>query len=164
MTNPVILDFRIAGPGWADLEFKVGDRGFVAGSVSHTTDALGDLLRSAIMVATGAASARACFDREPLEWRLLLNSLLDENTGLGPVQIRVLEFDDFYRARPDAEGHEVFIADCGALEFAFAILAMAEKVEPSFEQFALKSQSFPSAARQALRGALVAYSGFKPLA
>src|SRR3982751_14081 len=96
MVVPVAIKFQIIGPGSADLEFKIGDKTFVASGVSYTCDVLGDLLRSAIMVAVGADRARASFDREPVEWRLQLLSTMDIATGFGRVQVYVFEFDDFY--------------------------------------------------------------------
>jgi hypothetical protein len=123
----VEIIIHVTGHGWANLEFNIADRRFVAEGISNTSDAIGDLLRSAIMIATGAPNAAISFDREPTEWRLVLRSLLDVATGLGPVQIRLLEFPDVYAAQADAEGTEVFKADCPALDFSRAVLEMANR-------------------------------------
>ena len=154
MATTVALDFRIIGPGSADLELKVGNEIFVASGISYTSDAVGDLLRSAIMIATGSDRATVSLDREPAEWRIQLISMLDTDTGLGPVQIRIFEFDDFYAKRPDTEGNQVFLADCGALDFASAVLIMVKGIRDHFEKFGLELQHFPSAALQVLEGAL----------
>jgi len=163
MAAPVTIGFRKIGHGWADLEFRIGERAFVASGVSHTTDSLGDLLRSAILIVTGSARATIQFDREPAEWRILLNSMLDIATGRGPVQIRIWEFDDVYAARPDAEGQEVFIADCDALEFGSAVLKMANDIADDYENLGW-DKPFPLAAVHALQSALRTYnSGYGTL-
>jgi hypothetical protein len=157
MAQSVTINFAMDGPGWANLEFLIGEHKFVADSISYTTDALGDLVRAAIMVATGAENATASFDREPAEWRLQLHSLLDVTTGIGSVQIRVLEFDDIYAAKPASEGREVFVASCASLEFARAVLVTANDVREKFGEFGLEFLSFPSAAVHALDAALSGY-------
>jgi hypothetical protein len=152
---PIEINFRVTGSGWANLEFEVAGKSFVAEGISYSTDVLGDLLRAAIMVATGAPYASVSFDREPAEWRLIFRSLLDTATGAGPVQIHILEFANCSAAKPDVEGAEVFKADCPALEFSRAILAIADGMKDNFESFTTLD-SFSSAHR-ALRAALDNY-------
>jgi hypothetical protein len=151
------------GYGWADLEFRIGEKAFVTSGVSHTTDALGDLLRSAVMIATGSDRANIHLDREPAEWRIQLTSMLDIATGLGPMQLRILEFESVYRERPDTEGSEVFMASCGALEFGSAVLKMANDIAGGYENLGW-DHPFPVAAVHALESALRTYdSGYGTL-
>jgi hypothetical protein len=163
VTAPVAIDFRKIGHGWADLEFRVGEKRFVTSGVSHTTDVLGDLLRSAIAIATGSDRATIHFDREPAEWRIQMTSMLDIATGLGPMQLRILELESFSGKSPDSAGHEVFIASCGALEFGSAILKMANDTADHYERLGW-DKPFPLAAVYALEGALRTYkSGYGTL-
>ena len=109
------------------------------------------------MIVAGSARATVQFDREPAEWQVLFNSMLDITTGRGPVQIRILEFDDVHAARPDVEGHEVFRVDCDALKFGSAVLKMANDIADDYENFGW-DKPFPLAAVHALQSALRTYS------
>lgn len=122
MTPLPKVTLRFFSRGWADCELQLGDRIFVLNSFSYTTDALGDLLRFALMIATGAYRATASFDREPAEWRLVAVNQTDWETGRGMVSISVFEFADSYKDAPLSEGHQVFVGDCGASDFAQAVL------------------------------------------
>src|SRR6516165_8037456 len=68
----VHIDFHFRGVGWADIHLRVHDKETTINGISYTTDALGDLLRAALMTATGAWTASASFDGEPYESRLVL--------------------------------------------------------------------------------------------
>lgn len=70
----VELTLELREHGWADIAVKVGDAECVMDWISYCCDAFGDLLRAALMIAEGAPSAVCSFDREPAEWRLLLEA------------------------------------------------------------------------------------------
>jgi hypothetical protein len=120
-----------AGAGWVDCKLSLGDRTFTLGGISDTTDALGDLVRLALMIATGAYRTTVSFDREPAEWRIVAISLTDAS-GNGPVSVAVYSFPDVADA-PLSEGMLAFTGDCGARELAHAILdgVRAALVDPA---------------------------------
>src|ERR1700743_423266 len=110
---PATLEFRLKGHGWMDCALRLGERGFVLEGISYTTDALGDMARMALMIATGAPVTTVSFDREPAEWRIVATSLGD-TPGTGHVSIAIYSFAD---ANPNAalsEGDLAFTGDCGA--------------------------------------------------
>jgi hypothetical protein len=122
MTPPAKVTIQFSSYGWADCELRLGDRTFVLKSFSYTTDALGDLLRFALMIATGAYRATVSFDREPAEWRLVAVNQMDWETGRRVVSLSIFEFADSYKDAPFSEGHQAFVGDCEALDFAQAVL------------------------------------------
>jgi len=154
--SSVETNFHIVGFGSADLEFKFTDRHFVAEGISYTTDAVGDLLRAALLIAAGAPNASVSFDREPAEWRLILRSLLDVASGRGPVELSVFEFADSCAALPDSEGHEVFKVSCSALDFAHAVLKTVDSVKGAAS--AMEFGGDFEVAYQALKAALNVYA------
>jgi hypothetical protein len=124
----VSIAFTFIGEGWADCELRLGDKHVKLTSISYLTDALGDLLRFALMIATGADSASVSFDREPAQWHLIATSLLDSASGRGPVSIAVF---DTTGEQPTAPDDRVFIGDCEALDFAQAVLIEMQRLQKS---------------------------------
>jgi hypothetical protein len=59
------LDFTLEGAGWASLEISDGDFECRLGSISYATDALDDLLRMGIDIATDKGWSAAEFELEP---------------------------------------------------------------------------------------------------
>lgn len=117
----VSVKFSREGQGWVSLALSVGDDSFVLPWLSHTTDVFGDLLRSAVHIAAGGYIAEARFDREPHEFRLLLERRWEAELDRETFGIRVLEFADIYAKSPESEGHQVFCASCEPLDFARAV-------------------------------------------
>ena len=157
------VEFRVTGPGWADLVLRAGEKSLVLRGISYTPDALGDLVRAALMIATGGYSAQVSFDNEPGEHRLVLTSHLDMASGNGPLSIVALELADLYAASPNAEGHQTFIADCEALDFGRAVLACALGAQESFgARYDWGGNGFPLGAMRALEVALAVRDLPKP--
>ena len=100
----------------------------VVGPFGYCTDALGDLVRAALTIATSGLRAEVSFDAEPMEWRLIVGpypALL----GWADFSLRVLTFPDASGpALPEAEGHKLFEAQCPAEGFVHAVLRAAETV------------------------------------
>ncbi len=74
MVNPVSVDYQIEQHGWASFTLTVDDLRVKVGAFGYCTDALGDLIRAALMVATNGSFASVSFDAEPKEWRVLLET------------------------------------------------------------------------------------------
>jgi hypothetical protein len=153
MTASAIIKF--AGSGWFDCELRLGERNFAMHGISDLTDVFGDLLRFGLMIATGAHRATVSFDREPAEWRLVAVNLIDLETGLGPVSVSVFEFSDCGEDAPLDAGHQAFIGDCGAVDFARAILTGVNSALNSSDAANLRGfYPYPAAAIRALEAAL----------
>jgi hypothetical protein len=71
ISDPVSIAFRLTGHGWARFTLRIGHAAIEVGAFGYCTDALGDLVRAALMIATSGRYAEASFDGEPREWRLL---------------------------------------------------------------------------------------------
>lgn len=116
------IDFRLIGSGWAEctvyadgLECKV--------SASYLSDALGKLVLAGVAVLAGAQSVSVGFDEEPGEYRWAI-VMIDSGT----VRVDVLEFQELWGNRPDAEGRSLMTFSCSALEFGKAVCATADEV------------------------------------
>ncbi|MBS0275572.1 MAG: hypothetical protein JSR55_14590 [Proteobacteria bacterium] len=152
----VSIDFQITGPGWGDILLSVGAKSFRMSGVSYTTDVLGDLLRMALMIATGAWTARTSFDREPPEWRFIAEHVWNHKEGTKRFLLRVLEFPDSYRKQPDEVGDFAFEVECDSSGFAQAVYECAERYrsEHGIESYEWGNSSFPVRAMMALKTAL----------
>lgn len=59
------FDFALAGAGWADLTIRAGEASHEIGSISYLGDALDELIRLGIDIATDRGFGFARFDHEP---------------------------------------------------------------------------------------------------
>jgi hypothetical protein len=158
MSADVSIEFKFAGAGWADLILKIGQETFVLEGFSYTTDALGDLLRMALMIATGAWTARASFDREPIEWRLIAGNVWDDKPKRWRegFWLRVLEFPDIYKRDRDEAGYVAFEATCEPQSFAKAVADCARRYIAQYgtEKYEWGNNPFPMRALTALSAAM----------
>jgi hypothetical protein len=125
--SDVTIDLKPAGEGWLDIELRIGAARITLEGESQTTDVIGDLLRVALMLATGAWTARASFDGEPVERRLIAGAVWDEETrswrdGGDGFYVRIFEFENIYYRLPDEKGSILFDAPCRQRDFVMAIL------------------------------------------
>src|SRR5262249_44344204 len=107
--------------GWADLRLRVGSESFTVEWVSYSTDVIGDLLRLALVITTGAYTASVYYDHEPSVSRLTCSVVGDV------VTLHVFELDDAEAMVRNEQGTMVFFVDCDRDELAAAILSMARK-------------------------------------
>lgn len=154
--DAVSIAFVIKGPGWADLKFHIGSREYVADGVSYTTDVLGDLLRAALLVATGAWTARASFDGEPMETRLIIGNDWDRTEWRKRFWIRVFTAKDIYEKTPDESCDLVFEAECDERAFLNAVLTAATDILNRYgtDDYPWCDMPFPMRALRALETAL----------
>jgi len=68
----VTIAYLLEQHGWASLNVRVGGSEVEIGSVGYCTDALGDLVRAAVAIATGAMTAQVIFDGEPTLWGIVI--------------------------------------------------------------------------------------------
>lgn len=155
--QPITVEFDLGQHGWGSCSLWIGDHSFVMASVSDTTDALGDLLRAALQIAVGGRRASCSFDREPHEWRLLLQRNWDHAADRDVFTVNVREFESIYAEQPDEAGLEAFTVQCDPEAFVMAIQNAAERVltDHGHDGYAkLWSEKFPDRAFSALQAAL----------
>ena len=155
--DAVSIEFAITGPGWADLKFHIGSREYVADGVSYTTDVLGDLLRAALMIATGGCTARASFDGEPMETRLIIGNDWDRSEWRKRFRVRVFTARDIYEKTPDEACDLVFEAECDERAFLSAVATAATDILNRYgtDGYPWWDMPFPMRALRALETALV---------
>jgi hypothetical protein len=69
----VSITYDLGQHGWSSFRLTVGDHALDIGPFGYCTDALGDLVRAALLLATSADGAEVRFDGEPYEWRLFID-------------------------------------------------------------------------------------------
>lgn len=128
MTDAVSIDYRLGKNGWSQFQLSVGTASIGVGPFGYCTDALGDLVRAALVIATSGLTAEVSFDAEPMEWRLIAGPY-PALAGWTDFSLRVLTFPDATGPRlPQAEGNLLFEAQCTAESFVSAVLGAAEAV------------------------------------
>jgi hypothetical protein len=128
VTDAVCIDYQVGQNGWSRFQLSVGASSVVVGPFGYCTDALGDLERAALMIATSGWRAEVSFDAEPMEWRLIVGPY-PISSGWADFRLRVLTFPDA-SGHPfsEAEGQKLFEAQCTAESFVHAVLRAAEAV------------------------------------
>lgn len=101
----VVFTYQLTGTGWSKARFKVGRRA-VRLSASYLDDALGDLVRAVADLQAGEVKAKVSWAEEPGEFRWVF-----ERSGEN-VMVRILEFDDLWTGKPDAEGRVLIAVQC----------------------------------------------------
>lgn len=128
MTDDVRIDYQLGKHGWSRFQLSVGAASVDVGPFGYCTDALGDLVRAALMIATSGLRAEVCFDAEPMEWRLIVGAY-PASSGWTDFSLRVMTFQ--YASDPplpETEGQKLFEARCSAEGFVHAVLRASEAV------------------------------------
>ena len=92
------IDYRLTGSGWAECTIHADGRECEM-SASYLSDALGKLVLAGVAVLAGAQSVSVGFDEEPGEYRW---AIVMADSGV--VRVEILEFQELWGNRPDAEG------------------------------------------------------------
>jgi hypothetical protein len=117
MTHEVAIDYQLGQHGWSQFTLTVGDASTVVGDFGYCTDALGDLVRAALLVVTSGTRAQVSFDGEPTEWRLSVN----DDSPQPQVSISVRLFPTLDPHRPIWEGEKLLEARGTRDSFARAV-------------------------------------------
>ena len=125
MTEGVCIDYQLGKNGWSRFQMDVGGASVVVGPFGYCTDALGDLVRAALMIATTGMRAEVSFDAEFLEWRLIAGG---NWVARSEFSLRVFTFPNANPSLAEAEGQKVFEAQCLPEDFVRAVLKAAEAV------------------------------------
>jgi hypothetical protein len=128
VTDTTSIDYQLGQNGWSRFQLNVGTSSVVVGPFGYCTDALGDLVRAALVIATSGWRAEVSFDGEPMEWRLIVGPYAAQS-GWTDFRLRVLTFPGAIGPpSPEAEGNKLFEAQCTADSFVHAVLRAAEAV------------------------------------
>ena len=93
MTDAVRIDYQLGKNGWSHFQLNVATDSIVVGPFGYCTDALGDLVRAALVIATSGLRAEVSFDAEPMAWRLIVGPY-PALYGWTDFSLRVLTFPD----------------------------------------------------------------------
>lgn len=158
MSDEVHIKYDLGQHGWSQFQLTVGANSVVVGRFGYCTDALGDLVRAALMIATSGYSAQVSFDGEPMEWRLIVAPDVQSN-WIGH-RLRVLTFPSLnYPPSPESEGETEFEAPCSADSFVRAVLGAAQTIwdehgTDGYDKVWGGPRGFPLRAVSALKAAL----------
>jgi len=147
----VVVGFSLHDLGWADVSLQIGPDVYTIASASYTTDALGDLVRFALMLVVGGVAAECSFDLEPTEMRL--RGVSDGVT----VHLSVYGFDSIHLDRPIEAGAREFYATCRVVDLGRAVALAADAVLSQEGGTGFKArwtEDFPTRALVALKAAL----------
>jgi hypothetical protein len=113
----VSIVYDLGRHGWSSFALTVGDDAIDIGPFGYCTDALGDLVRAALILATSGYHAEVCFDGEPREWRLVLDE------GWKP-ELRLRVYDTAKHPNADLVFENYVAAD----DFAHAVRTVAQHI------------------------------------
>jgi hypothetical protein len=122
--STVSIIYDLGHHGWSSFKLTVDDIAVDIGPFAYSTDALGDIVRAALMLATSDYHVEISFDGEPQEWRLIIDE------GWKPeLRLRVLLFDDWTAPkRPETEGQLLMTSHVTADGFARAVQTVAQGI------------------------------------
>jgi hypothetical protein len=122
MTTPLRISYKLVGTGWSECLIEA--QGACAElSASYLSDALGNLVLSAIAVASGFHSVEFGFDEEPGEYRWSIHAV-DNNI----VRLRVVKFSELRGNKPTDSGRPLLEVTTTPLSYAKAVHACAKAV------------------------------------
>ena len=119
----VEFSYELIGTGWAKCTLRVGEQ-VATVTASCLSDGLADLASATAAALRGHPRPSASFADEPGEYRWIL-----EPTADGQVRIRILEFPELWRQRPDEEGVVLLDGECRLQTFAGAIVSELKRLE-----------------------------------
>lgn len=160
--NLVSIDYDLGEVGWSSFILRVGDKSAEIGTFSYTTNALDDLIRAAITVATSAYRAELSLDGEPNEWRIILDE------GWKPdMRLRVVEFPNISPRMDEQKGVVTFEARVKRDDFAHAVQKAAHDIwdkygEDGYRAAWIGDNGFPVRALAALDAALAVPPPIEP--
>lgn len=156
--EPISIEYDLGRSGWSRFTLNVGDRKVDVGSFSYCTDALGDLVRAALAMATGAYRAEVGLELEPGEQRLIFQRAYRSSSLGGSCQLSLLEFEDF-ACLPEERGRVLFKATVETEAIARAIAGTAQALwdrhgPDEYNALWMGDRGFPLSALRALQCAL----------
>ena len=122
MNTPLRITYELVGTGWSACTIEAGDsRAELSGS--YLSNALGNLVLSAVAVMSGFRTLEFGFDEEPGEYRWSI-----ESTDMNAIRVRVLEFQELWGNTPTESGKLHLETITMPLIYAKAVYAAAASV------------------------------------
>ncbi len=116
------IEFSLTDLGWADIAVRCKGASCEL-TASYLSDALGDLVLSAVAVMTTFRRLSFSFEEEPGEYRWVITS-----PRINEIEVAILSFPDRWSDKPDGDGRLLFKARCLPEDYAAAVLAAAQNV------------------------------------
>jgi hypothetical protein len=116
------ITYSLVGPGWARCVVE-SEKSKCELGASYLSDALGNLVLSAIASVSGFRSSTFGFDEEPGEYRWVI-----ESTDVNTISVEVLEFQELWGTKPNTEGKSLFRTVCAPITYARAVAMAANSV------------------------------------
>ncbi len=160
MTDPLSISYELVETGWSRCVVEAGEQRAEL-TASYVSDALGNLVLSALAAASGFHNVEFGFDEEPGEYRWSI-STVESNI----VRVRILEFPELWGNRPTDSGRLLFDLNITRPAFAKAVVACADAVlkecglEGYAEQWVL--YPFPTRGVELLRSVLAQWEAMTP--
>jgi hypothetical protein len=119
MKEQIHISYKLVGSGWSECRVETNN-GRAELSASYLSDALGNLVRSAIAVVSCFHIVEFGFDEEPGEYRWSMNAL-----GNNFIRLRVVEFPELWGNKPTETGRLLLEEIITILDYAKAVHACA---------------------------------------
>ena len=168
----VSMSYELGTAGWASLHLKCGETEFTIPDFGSLTDGLGDVVRAALALVTGASHVEVLFDGEPQVWGLVVEPAGLANAEPPPFRVCRMTVKDGGWRLEDA-GHSnrpvwqwqspiLFEGHIRSDDFGKAALSMAEAVRAEFNDSTYRErwghyaslEGFPLRGMIALKAAL----------
>lgn len=118
----VNVAYKLTGSGWAECVLEIDGQVAVI-TASYLSDALSNLLQSAIDLMKEQKDATASFEEEPGEFRWCIRRVNEEH-----IKLRILWFEDLWDQAPAEQGRLMFEGECRLRTFAGAILSATQQL------------------------------------
>ncbi len=119
--SAVSIAYDLGQHGWSSFELTIRDKAIDIGPFGYLTDALGDLVRAALLMATSDYRAEVRFDGEPRLWRLVVDE------GWKP-ELRLRVFDDSFGEGLETDVQLAIEGHVTADDFARAVRTVAQGI------------------------------------
>lgn len=117
------ITYRLTGIGWAQCTITDAEKACTV-SAAYLSDALKNLVLSAIALLSRFSGMTFSFDEEPGEYRWVISS-----PRLNEIQIQILGLDELWGDKPNSSGQLLFRTICTPETFAEAVHAAAVLAE-----------------------------------
>ena len=116
------ITYRLVGTGWAKCVLS-DDNAECEITASYLSDALGNLVLAALASLSGFKAVSFGFDEEPGEYRWVIEAI-----DLNEIKIELLNFDELWGNKPNADGELIFSTTCRPVVFARTVHGAATLV------------------------------------
>jgi hypothetical protein len=122
MNTDLRITYELVGTGWSRCTIRA-DGNEVELTASYLSNALGQLVLSAIAIITGFRQTSFSFDEEPGESRWVL-----ETVDINVIELSVFEFEELWGNKPNRDGTQLLALSLRPITYARAVCAAAHAV------------------------------------